>query len=160
MANGRYAAQQVANGSPPQANRPRHSAMSSNERCLGRGNIMSPLGRILIWSGAYIGEEAELQMIVCVNKSGQQEITRQVKAISRKRVTLLIDPGAVADRMNVLAHDRDGSGCGCLRSNRAARSRKTKAFGCPLRVSHVPSRTRWLSQLQYIDCGQVRGGVI
>src|ERR1700679_776445 len=129
MANGGDSAKQVANRAPPEADRPGYFAVLCDERRPGGVDIVGPLGRVLIGSIPDVRKETEFQMIVGIDQSGQQKITREVNTAFRLVIDSTIDPGSVSDRMNVFAHNRNRSRCGCIRSKRAAGSRKTDCSG-------------------------------
>src|ERR1700722_7249702 len=134
--------------------------MLCDERRFAGVDILSPLGRVLIGSIPYIREETEFQVIVCVDQSGQQQITREVDAAFRLVIDPMMDGRSVPDRMKIFAHNGNRRRCGCIRSQRAARSGKTDCSGGALDGLFGACGTWVLSQLQNIDCRKSRGGFI
>ena len=66
--------------------------MSRNQGCPVGVNIPRPLCRIVIGTIPDIGIETEFQMVVRIDESWQQEISRQVNTTSYEGVSLCIDP--------------------------------------------------------------------
>ena len=88
MADGGYAAEQIADGSPPKTNGLRHLAMTSDERGVGAMDLFGPFDGVLIRSCAEIGKEAELKVIMCVDEAGKQQISGQIDDGCRRRCSV------------------------------------------------------------------------
>src|SRR5262249_28789901 len=69
MHDGGYAGQQILDTAPKQADAFRDSEVVANGRVVGTVNVESPIGRVGVWAAAEAGEEIELQVVVGVDET-------------------------------------------------------------------------------------------
>src|SRR5260370_6892923 len=60
--------------------------MLGDERDADAVNIFCPLRRVFIGTVTEVGEEAELQVVVCVDEAGEQEVAGQIDYAGRNGV--------------------------------------------------------------------------
>jgi len=101
--------------------------MPRNESRPVRMNIPGPLCRIVVRAIADVGIKGELEMVMSIDQPGEQQIAREVEAISLERAFRLVlglVPVLILDRLNAFSDDRDVSRYGCVCAKGTARSFK------------------------------------
>src|SRR5665213_1134927 len=79
VTDSRHPGQQVSNRSPRDAHVARDAAMQRNDIRIFTMNILGPLGGIRIPSATEAREQSKFQMIVRVDKTGENEIAREIE---------------------------------------------------------------------------------
>src|SRR5260370_37861394 len=100
--------------------------MLGDERDADAVNIFCPLCRVFIGTVTEVGEEAELQVVVCVDEAGEQEVAGQIDYAGRNGVRLFIDIRLACDGLEVSVFHCNGRRGYCIWAKSIPCSGKTQ----------------------------------
>src|SRR5260370_42261172 len=104
--------------------------MLGDERDADAVNIFCPLCGVFIGTVTEVGEEAELQVVVCVDEAGKQEVAGQIDYAGRSGVRLFIDIRLACDGLDVSVFHCNGRRGYSICSKSIPCSGKTQRLSC------------------------------